>query len=320
MDEDVTRPKTYDEVRREAISRAIWSGNELPVEIKKLCRTWSTYRSLAEDLTKEAAAFAIANNISPEVFEYGVCEDALDFLNSLTQAFVEPPAFDQSDEDDILRLRMKLDFWKHKDNIFGLVRAKQVTYLSRAELESAASQYLALPFRSQRVDRILVDALVALELLQFSDEMLNDSTNALLGRQSALTQKHVIRVWLRELFFSSLFFGGVIVAGFALEHWRVISGGTVLWVVGIAFLIWAVLAAVATIAMPFAWYRQARTRQKTLDLMAAMNGAYSSLNSQEIISANHVLDRVKAAANIGVIWPSPLYAVLDDNIRRVGRF
>jgi hypothetical protein len=77
---------------------------------------------------------------------------------------------------------------------------------------------------------------------------------------------------------------------------------------------------VATIALPVVWVQQRKEKQRTLQLLSGMLGVYSDLKSDGAISAQHILERVKAMASLGVGWPAPLFAMLDDVLRRTGRF
>jgi hypothetical protein len=319
MDADGVERRTYDQVRLDAVDRYIWIGDNPTPELLALRRSPSIYRRLAEDITFEAAKYAVQNNISVEDFRYGACREALEALDNLAGAF-QQPSFNHDEVDELEQVRSKLNFWQHKDNALRLVKDKKVPYFGRAELEAAASQYLELPFRAQSFDRILVDALVALELFQFSDEMVNAVDIPFIGTRSPLKQRHVLRTWFSGILVNSFLCGGAVGIAAALNHWDVISDDPVIWTAGIALLIWVVLFTIATIALPFAWRTQSKARQNTFDLMASMDKTYFELRSGEVISANHILDCVKAAASLGVIWPSPLYALLDDVIRRTGRF
>jgi hypothetical protein len=44
-----------------------------------------------------------------------------------------------------------------------------------------------------------------------------------------------------------------------------------------------------------------------------------NLNHTGPVSARRLLERVKVAADKGVVWPRPLYALLDDVMARTGR-
>jgi hypothetical protein len=46
---------------------------------------------------------------------------------------------------------------------------------------------------------------------------------------------------------------------------------------------------------------------------------YGELNSNGPISARRLLERLKSASEKGVVWPAPLYALIDDVMARTGR-
>jgi hypothetical protein len=46
---------------------------------------------------------------------------------------------------------------------------------------------------------------------------------------------------------------------------------------------------------------------------------YNELRSDGPISAEYIRDRAKQATDEGVVWPAPLFALLDDTVRRTGR-
>jgi hypothetical protein len=63
-----------------------------------------------------------------------------------------------------------------------------------------------------------------------------------------------------------------------------------------------------------------KARQNVRDILSAINMVDNELRSDGPISAQHIRDRANSAAQIGVGWPAPLFAMLDDTIARTGRF
>jgi len=70
--------------------------------------------------------------------------------------------------------KKKLKLRSHRIQPLYDVQSKKTPHLSRPEIESAVGEYLALPYRAEHIDRLFADVLVALELYQFSDEMINE--------------------------------------------------------------------------------------------------------------------------------------------------
>jgi hypothetical protein len=54
-------------------------------------------------------------------------------------------------------------------------------------------------------------------------------------------------------------------------------------------------------------------------LTQQMSICYSALDSHGTISAPHVRESLAVSAQKGVVWPAPLYALLDDVMARGGK-
>ena len=76
---------------------------------------------------------------------------------------------------------------------------------------------------------------------------------------------------------------------------------------------------VATVTLPFAWRHQRKSRGKVRDLLSVMVSTYSELAGDGQISARRLREVAVRAADLGVVWPAPLFLILDDNIARTGR-
>ena len=59
---------------------------------------------------------------------------------------------------------------------------------------------------------------------------------------------------------------------------------------------------------------------KAAKLLSEMNGVYCELAPSGPYSARHIEHRARSAADKGVVWPAPLFALLDDINNRGGRF
>jgi hypothetical protein len=77
--------------------------------------------------------------------------------------------------------------------------------------------------------------------------------------------------------------------------------------------------ALTTLFLPFVWRRHAKNVKRVKSLMTEMLGCYSELLSDGPVSARHLLEQLRVAADKGVAWPAPLYALLDDIMVRTRR-
>ncbi|UPK31865.1 hypothetical protein IVB18_05375 [Bradyrhizobium sp. 186] len=267
------------------------------------------YGFLLKRMAKAASDYALPNKADPRDFEESVLNAALEIVRSLRFAFVRYGSDSPSP-----------NFWDSNANPLDKIRAKQVPYIDRSQLEGVVGNYLALPYRCQALERFLVRALIAMELYAFGDEMLNEETFGLFPARSPLKQRHPLLRYLKGQFINSVFFGGI--AGLAL--WASSSGwigvNAAEWIMGVCGFLFLAFASMSTFALPFWWYAQAMARRRVRKLLAAMSTLYNEQRSDGPISAQYVRDRASEAAKQGVIWPAPLFALLDDIISRTGRF
>lgn len=190
--------------------------------------------------------------------------------------------------------------WRHERRPVELIMQDKVPYMERSAIEGVAATYLNLPFRSQRMDALLVDLLVALELYAF-------------GRESRwIIKRSNVWGWLKGRFYSAVFWAVVVILAGALARWGWISFSAVETTETVAKWLFGLETAL-TFASLFRTPKQSK-------LLKAMNDVYSELGSDGPFSARHIEERAKRATDAGVVWPAPLFALLDDIQGRGGRF
>ena len=193
------------------------------------------------------------------------------------------------------------NFWDNNASPLEKIRAKQVPYIDRSELECVVGDYLALPYRSQAMDRFLVRVLIAVELYAFGDEMFNEMTFGLFPARSPLKQRHALLQYLRGQLVNGVLFGGIA----ALALWASSSGllglSTAEWIMGGSGFLFLAFASVSTFALPFWWYAQAMARRRIRKLLATMSTLYNEQKSDGPISAQYVRDRAEDASKQGVV-------------------
>jgi len=159
-----------------------------------------------------------------------------------------------------------------------------------------------------------------MELYAYGDEMLNEETFGLFPARSPLRQRHALLGYLRGQLVNGVVFGGMA----ALAMWGSSGGwiglGTAEWISGVCGFLFLALASVSTFALPFWWLAQAKARRNVRKLLSIMTTLYNEQRSDGPISAQYVRDRAVDASKQGVVWPAPLFALLDDVNSRTGRF
>lgn len=235
-------------------------------------KIWESYENCRpfKEMGREGARVAEEQQLSKELFDeqlYQLFDAYSSFLHGTNSG---------SDSDK----------WKHWYNHFRDVRLTKKhaqPQLSQEMLSSAAYTYLNGALRVPKMDRALIDALIAQETFAFIDR------HAGLGA-------HATNLGC---------FGFFLLASVA---WQLFTGDMD-WT---RFL--TVLAVVAGLmALMFLW-----PRRGTLKLYMAMRETYHLL-SGSVVSVPEVRRAVERAREQGVVWPPELYAVLDDVEARTQR-
>jgi hypothetical protein len=158
--------------------------------------------------------------------------------------------------------------WSHRESNFP--------EFNRTGIEPAVGEYLALPYRVPKIDRLLVDLLLAMEMAAYTKEA---------------------RGRLISLLVNALFLG---LGALAWWHEWPLAGG----ITALVSIVWMLF--------PLQFLIRAKT------LIEQMHRCYEALSSDGPISARHVRDLLARATEKGVVWPAPIYPLLDDVIARGG--
>lgn len=170
-------------------------------------------------------------------------------------------------------------------------------YIIRLDVEEAAAGYLALPFRVDSLDRLLVDMLMASEMFAFADEM-----------QPQLKQRFpTLLAWLWGNLKSLMI--GLAIVGILL--WAFPDSTVAQWIAGIIAGLTLLGAAFSLIVFPFLYPSVRAQRLKFHATVMGMTDAYTALGGSPA-SVPHIRKLVDRATDAGVVWPAPLMALLDD--------
>ena len=170
--------------------------------------------------------------------------------------------------------------WRHWHNCYRaarLVKKHGEPYLSSEMLSSAASTYLDGALRVPRMDRALVDALIAQETFAYIDLRA--------GSGAVMTQFGCSAVFVVPVIIWQMLFGEPV-------NWHRLTIGLGIVVGGLALL--------------YLW-----PRKGMLKLHGAMRDTYHLL-SGSVVSVPELRRAVERARDKGVVWPPELYAVMDD--------
>lgn len=308
--------ENFEDARRQIIENALYVGKNPDEVTLKMQRSWSLRKSLVQEVANAALQYCAATGL--DHYQYSnLAGDGIDVINSLESALTENEKFDLSEN---AKSDLNWNFWKHDDQPHLRIRQQKFPYMERYNIEEAATSYLALPYRAPLLERTLVDLLIALELYQYSKEMLEKPPIGLrwLNTGAPLTQKHVLRQYIGGWLSSGLILLGP--AYLASNFGPGLIGETAsTWTAGIFTVLFLLDRAFSTAILPVAWRGQYKARKQTRSLMTAMAHTYAELSGSGEVSTRRLREVAAKAADQGVVWPKPLFLILDDNIARKGR-
>jgi hypothetical protein len=308
--------QAFEEARRNMIERALYVGRNPDEAALKLKRNYSLRKSLVQDLTQSALEHARLNGLDVHAYQ-DLASQGLGIVNGLEYSLTENKRFDFSEN---AKPVLNWNFWKHDDHPHFRIQRKNFPYMDRYGIEQAATEYLELPYRAPYLERIIVDLLIGLELYAFSKEMLEKPPLGArwLNARAPLTQKHVLRRYIGGQFWGAVVFLGL--AYLVGTYGPGLIGETAsAWIAGAFVVLFILDFGFSTVMLPFNWRNQQKARRKVRDLMIAMAHTYGELSGDGQVSTRRLREVAAKAADQGVVWPKPLFLMLDDNIARSGR-
>jgi hypothetical protein len=202
----------------------------------------------------------------------------------------------------------QINFWNHIDDTAKRVRTADFPDLRREDIEAAAAVYLKAPVRSQQVDRLLVDLLVAVEYFAYAEQV----------RYSPFMRvRHPLSVYARVRIRLAIFFGAIVGVVYAIA-----SLEAALWVAVVCLALFGIDTLLATTRLLIALAARAQGKgiATSEDLLLLMDSLYQDLKCDGPISALHVREKATKIDQRGSGWPATLFALLDDIVCRTGQF
>lgn len=250
---------------------------------------------LAKDYSYGRLVRAVADEAkkAPPEDQYHLLNKGLDVVGDVMRAVNDDP-WRWSDDEETEKPRK---FWHHQGSVRLAGKKRHEPYIPVVGVQDAAAAYLDLPYRVPALDRILVDMLVASEMFAFADEI-----------QPFLKRKlPVLLGWLLSNIIG--FIVGCALAGFLL--WLG-GGNTVMnWIAGIVFALTVLGTAWSLIAFPFAYPKVREHHKKLEGIIGAMLDTYAALGGSPA-STKHIDERIAAATDKGVVWPTQLIVLMED--------
>lgn len=240
-------------------------------------------------------------------------DKAHDCATSITCAFLPP-----RHEPDIGRLRraFRMTWEATPGNLIHDTRRVGRMMVSAPDLEHGIGDYLRSEFRDARIDRMLVRALADTELSSFL--WLQVGPGIPLVRSPLETaQEGVILPWAKRILTGAIITVALCVSLVALNSyfpstpdWLVVGG---IIVIAGGYLL---LTLISLIALAVHGPKVAATRKAAMETIRAAIEFYTEFHSPGTISLPHYRMRLEEARQKGIVWPSTLWALIDDMEQR----
>lgn len=308
-------PEIANDAQAYEIHRQAWVEGEIGTwaegDIKAV--RYSEYRRALDAITKAATAYAIGQGASIDDYNEPSFDDILRDATAVVSDLRFAVRADRGEDNTKLRL------WSHRDRPIEAIKAATAPDLDRPEIEATVTRYLELPYRATEIDRTLVDLLVAMELFAYGQETIGGFSIPGVFSNSPLKRKPIIE-WLVGNLLAGVF--ALVIGGlFWLISLIHLFPNDWLWGVGLILFVLTVLNfAWSTLWLPRTLWSVHKAKKLIVGLLGNMNGVYSELKSDGPISARHIEQRAQKTAEAGVVWPAPLFVMLDDINSRTGRF
>jgi hypothetical protein len=213
----------------------------------------------------------------------------------------------------------------HVTNLSSHVKVGGKLGVSQDDLSEVVGEYVKGRFKSPMIDRVLAQALTHVEIVAYIDEMLWKSP--LTGRsqlEEAQPPSVVVPVWNFSKLVLVLWLVclGIAASPLVFSAWPVnamLFTGLGLGALGTIALI--VLLVLFIIEILRERPRKRRLQTSIVDMIQQMNQFFLEFKSAGPFSTAHFRKRANDLAELGVVWPSGLFVLLDDmEVRGVRTF
>ena len=207
--------------------------------------------------------------------------------------------------------------WQYPETDLQNIKNGNIPYIDVLDLNEAVISYLALPVKSKKIDRMLVDALVTSEISSFARGMLYTPQFGLTS--SPLMKSHPLWQFLKDQanIFSIIAFIPIVILFMAVELFEFSEDWAL--IIGLGFVgLWTLILLLGIFELPKSWALETRQKNKTKELLVEMELVRREIPVDAIVSARHLQERLEKTSEKGAIWPSAVFPLLDDIIARGG--
>jgi hypothetical protein len=204
----------------------------------------------------------------------------------------------------------------HVENIATHVKDKGKLGVPQDWLSGAVGDYVAGRFKSPTIDRVLAQALTQVEIVAYMDELLwknpltgtsqlEDTNPPSVAKAVWNVLKFVFALWLASLGIAA---SPMVFSTLPVDTMLLVGLG--LGVLGTIALLALLVLGVIDILRDKP--KSTKHQNIILGMMDQMQGFFSEFSSGGPFSTTHFRKRVCDLVEVGVVWPSGLFVLLDD--------
>ncbi len=318
--------RSWAELIETFIRNSLWLPQSASQEAKRAELDSQYIRTLRRFL-QLASENAKAEGLAPDDDE---AEDFLDrayvIATDLLDPFTDLPYSDEERQNlDAAEVRRRLSITYPAEPLLLRYHLKQHGRLGvdRTSVEASVRGYLESDFKHREIDRILLLALTDMEITAYIDEM---ETKDFFSRKSPaeLAREPIWWSWTKGRVRSLLSWALVALCGLFLNYlWQQYGqsfspnlGTPPFWflpgVLGFSVVMFAASTLFTFVTLVLFGRKYTENAEHILSTLAAAVTFYQEFRSSGPISVRFFRQRLEETRQVGIIWPSSVWALLDD--------
>ena len=273
----------------------------------------SQHFKLLEDLSWVALEYARSANLDNDSFELKILDSVGSIVSDLRYATTEDP-FYRSDLSVTEKENLSI-VWRHYKYPKKLIETEKMPLIRRDDLEEVVVDYLALPYRSDLMDRILVDALLGCEAFAYGHALYCRDADSHFDK-SPFKLQNPVKLFARLLGRTLLIFAMIAGLAYGAQMYQWIEPSWFQAITKGLAGIFVFLTIVFLLLIRPATKVLDEAKTYSSDLHDEMIHCYVQLETPGKIHAEHILALTKAANEKGVVWPKGTFELLKDIAKR----
>lgn len=220
--------------------------------------------------------------------------------------------------------RDKLNLWSHRGSPLDEPAVKIYADYKRPNVSEWITDYLELPYRCAQIERILIDASMAMYIFRLGSIMIEefhkisidgfdirDSYDVILNKKVEMNVKVNENIIFNGSLLIFVFFG-------VLDFFAYLISSNYMYHEIENFLLIVTYLTISVLISLLLWTRYADSKyvNKCRKIMNAKLYCYAQLGSNDPIDPRKFLSRLQSSETKGAVWPTEIQILLEDIIGR----